>query len=210
MKVLALAGALFGVIALSCLSASPETMEVQKDKVAQPILYAHYYGWYGPDQWGQPRTNDPSLGLYNSDDNASVEKHIEWGKRAGIKVFSVSWHGQGSVTDKQLKDHLVPEITGQQDAESGLEFMILFETPDVLDVRHGNLIDFDDEHSDGVSRGDWFLQEMEYLADTYFNTENYHRVDGRPVVFIYLLRGACLRSQTPPQTALCGFPLSRE
>ena len=25
-----------------------------------------------------------------------------------------------------------------------------------------------------------------------------------------LEKGACLRSQTPPQTALCGFPLSRE
>ncbi len=152
------------------------------------VIFAHYYGWYSPDQWSQPITEDPVLGLHDSRDSAVIAQHIEWGKRAGITAFSVSWHGEGSVTDAQLKDHLKPGIESQVTDDTAMQFMILFETPDILDVPHGSIIDFDEEFSPAMSRGDKFLEEMNYLADSYFGSVGYHKIDQQPVVFIYLMR----------------------
>ena len=156
--------------------------------MAAPIVYAHYYGWYTTDQWSQATTDDPLLGLYSSQDNAVVAQHIEWGRRAGMTALSVSWHGEGSPTDTQLKKHLKLAIESQLAADNAVKFMILFETPDILGVAHGNVIDFGAELSPGVSRGAKFLQEMNYLADSYFGSAGYYKIDQKPVAFIYLMR----------------------
>ena len=180
---------LLGIALAVMLAASAIACERGADRVAAPIIYAHYYGWYNSGKWdAEARTNDPSLGLYDSQDTSVVSQHIEWGKRAGITAFSVSWHGQGSTTDAQLKGSLKPAIEAQTFGESAMRFTILFETPDILGVPHGNVIDLDGEFSPGLSRGDKFLQEMNYLADTYFGSPGYHKIDQQPVVFIYLLR----------------------
>ena len=161
------------------------------DNVAAPIIYAHYYGWYNSIKWeAEASTNDPSLGLYDSLDDSVVSQHIEWGKRAGITAFSVSWHGRGSNTDAQLKTSLKPAIEAQTFGESAIQFTVLFETPDILGVPHGKVIDFDGEFSPGLTRGGKFLQEMNYLADNYFGSPGYHKIDEQPVVFLYLLRDA--------------------
>ena len=161
------------------------------DRLAGPIIYAHYYGWYNSIKWeAEASTNDPSLGLYDSHSNSVVSQHIEWGKRAGITAFSVSWHGKGSNTDAQLKNSLKPAIEAQTIGESAIQFTVLFETPDILGVPHGKVIDFDGEFSPGLTRGGKFLQEMNYLADNYFSSPGYHKIDEQPVVFLYLLRDA--------------------
>ena len=175
------------MVVLMITVACEETVENGPD-VGEPVIFAHYYGWYSPDQWSQPITENPVLGLYNSRDSAVITQHIEWGKRAGITAFSVSWHGEGSVTDVQLKDHLKPGIESQVADDAAMQFMILFETPDILDVPHGSVIDFDEEFSPAMSRGDKFLEEMSYLADSYFSSAGYHKIDQQPVVFIYLMR----------------------
>ena len=69
-----------------------------------------------------------------------------------------------------------------------MRFMILFETPDILGVSHGSVIDLDEEFSPGVSKGERFLQEMNYLAESYYDSAGYHKIDQQPVVFIYLMR----------------------
>ena len=167
-----------------------ETTTDRGHKMAKPITYAHYYGWYDANKWVEDRTNDPSLGSYDSQEASVVAQHIEWGKRAEIAAFSVSWHSKGSNTDIQLRDYLKPGIESQPVEESVMQFMILFETPDILGVPHGSVIDFDAEISLGMTRGDKFLRELAYLADSYFGSAGYHKIDQKPVVFIYLMRDA--------------------
>ena len=146
------------------------------------------YGWYNSDQWSQPVTDNPLLESYDSQDSAVVARQIEWGKRAGLTAFSVSWHGEGSATDVQLKRYLAPQLQTQEGRQPGLQLMVLFETPDMLGVPHGSLINFHEQFSPGVTRGDKFVQEMGYLADTYFGSTAYHRIDRQPAVFVYLMR----------------------
>ena len=170
---------------------TPTSTQEQGRHEPSPLIYAHYYGWYDSDKWeAEARTNDPSLGLYDSRDSSAVSQHIEWGKRAGITAFSVSWHGSGSVTDIQLKDYLKPAIEAQPTRDSELTFFVLFETPDILNVEHGKVIDFDEDFAFGMTRGDKFLQEFDYLADAYFGVAGYHKISERPVAFIYLMRDA--------------------
>lgn len=174
---------------LVALTALAVGCERDVEHLATPIIYAHYYGWYDSEKWGEEaRTNDPSLGLYESKAQPVVEQHIEWGKRAGITAFSVSWHGEGSVTDNQLKDHLQPAIKSQFPGSGVAQFMILFETPDILKAEHGKAIDFEAEFSPGKSRGDKFLEEMDYIADSYFGSADYYKVEQQPAMFIYLMR----------------------
>lgn len=175
-------------MALTLMAAACGGETVEEQNKGEPVIFAHYYGWYNPDQWSQPITEDPVLGLYDSLDSAVIAQHIEWGKRAGVTAFSVSWHGKGSITDAQLKNHLKPAVDSQLAEDTAMRFMILFETPDILDVSHGSVIDFDEEFSPVMSRGDKFLEEMSYLADSYFDSAGYYKIDQQPAVFIYLMR----------------------
>jgi len=165
---------------------SPEgAINADKNVTPRPLVFAHYYGWYDINNWALA-TNDAFLGLYKSLDNNIIRQHIIWAKRAGLTALSVSWAGQSSLADKTIKDYLAPAL--DKETISGSDFFILVEMADMVGTTQGQVINFSEEYSPGVTRGQKFLDEMNYLADMYFDRRSYYKINNRPVVFFYIVR----------------------
>ena len=49
--------------------------------------------------------------------------------------------------------------------------------------KSSNLYDFNNPEISSM-----FLEDMDHITDTYFNNENYFKIDGRPVLWIYIAR----------------------
>lgn len=142
---------------------------------------AFYYPWYGVER-GAHTTLDqsfrsylepahrPALGEYDSRDTAVIAQHIEWSVQGGIDFWVSSWWGPGGGEDITLKDHILPHPDGGK-----IKHAILYETA-------GRLGSF--ENPDFTN----LFSDMDYLRTHYFNHPHYLKIDGRPVIYIYLTR----------------------
>ena len=165
-----------------CDSYNPELGLVYESPDALSMMVgAYYYGWWGKgDHWGEGYTDYPDLGEYNCRDEAVINQHINRAEQAGIDFFAMSWWGQDSWTDVTLKDFYL-----SAEKSSQIKFCIHYESIGCL----GEGIDFNSEYSPGKTKGEKFLEDMNYIADTYFNDPQYLKIDGRPVVIFYVVRG---------------------
>jgi glycoprotein endo-alpha-1,2-mannosidase len=144
------------------------------------MVGAYYYPWYGPDAGGHgfrstlrdhlvPRQM-PALGYYNSANPQVIEDHIDQSVMANIHFWACSWWGPGSYEDTTLRANILPHASAGK-----LKYTILYEST-------GRLGSFS---SPDYSR---LLPDFQYLSAHYFDQPHYLRIDGRPVVFIYLTR----------------------
>jgi len=139
---------------------------------------AHYYPWYGPPvhtwrggEWSLESPSTPVLGNYNSADTEIIEQHIDWCRSAGITWLNVSWWGEGSHEDERLKNTILDHSRADE-----LEWSILYETAGQFG---DGAIDMDAE-----ANRRRFREDLEYLAETYFERDTYKRIEGRPVLYI--------------------------
>ena len=147
----------------------------EKDR---PIVGAYYYPWYVGEEseWQKLLRQQldppqaPRAGLYRSDDPKVIKEHIAQSLRAGISFWSVSWWGPHSLTDRNFRH----AILDHPDA-ARLRFAIHYETTG----RFGDPNDSDHKN---------WADDIEYLEKNYFSHPNYLRINGRPVVFVYLSR----------------------
>jgi len=144
----------------------------------RPIVGAYYYPWHVGEESEWQNTlrqkldppQSPRAGLYRSDDPKVIKEHIAQSLRAGITFWSVSWWGPHSLTDRNFRS----AILDHPDAAS-LRFAVHYETTGRFgDPNHPNL-------------ENW-RQDLKYLEENYFSHPNYLRIDGRPVLFVYLSR----------------------
>jgi glycoprotein endo-alpha-1,2-mannosidase len=144
----------------------------------RPIVGAYYYPWYAGDETEWQHTlrqqldppQAPRVGLYRSDDPKVIKEHIAQSLRAGISFWSVSWWGPQSLTDQNFRH----AILDHPDAAS-LRFAVHYETTGRFgDPNHPNLKNWEDD--------------VKYLEENYFSHPNYLRINGRPVLFVYLSR----------------------
>lgn len=177
---------------------------VNVDALATPsgaIAGAYYYPWYGvgngrlEDDWRAllrqklVPAQAPKLGFYRSDDPAVIGEHIRQSLNAGLSFWAVSWWGPQSETDLTFRD----AILKHPDAKK-LRYAVLYEST-------GRLGRLDEPHYENL------ISDFEYLAQQYFDDPNYLKIDGQPVVFVYLSRVyfrdrgleelAALRAQLP-------------
>lgn len=149
---------------------------------ARPIdVLAYYYPWYDAGDWSRhPYVGTPILGRYGSDDPAVAEQHIAWCNDAAITGLCVSWWGADSQTDRHLRAGLLAA-----DNADDIAFCIFYESLmlDPLDGERDTAVDF--AHPAVMDR---LIADLRYLAATYFERDNYYRIDGRPVVGLYLTR----------------------
>lgn len=141
---------------------------------------AHYYPWYGfpahhwhDGNWSNESPSKPVLGNYHSTDDAVIAQHIDWAHAAGVSWFSVSWWGPYSHENVRLRDVLLEHPRAHE-----LEWSVIYETVGRLGE---GAIDMDDSRNRAV-----FRRDLEYLADTYFENPLWQRIDGRPVLYIYV------------------------
>ena len=133
---------------------------------------AYYYPWYagGGFHEGSSKTvrnhldpqQQPTLGWYNQNDAAVISQHYDWARYAGIDHFVCSWWGQGSKTDKVIKNSM-------------------FNNPDREDIKLSVFMEPRIDNSDVYAQTD-------YLAKNYFNQDGYYKIDNKPVVYVYITR----------------------
>jgi ubiquinone/menaquinone biosynthesis C-methylase UbiE len=153
------------------------------------MLGTHYYPWYGKPahsilgggEWESGYTNHPVLGKYNSRDPQVINQHIAWAKDAGVDFFVMEWTGARTWEDITLKDYYLPASKSSE-----VKFCVFYDSYFALN-KLGTLFsyNFDDEYTTSKTKGQKFLEDFEYLADTYFNHPQYLKINGRPVVIIY-------------------------
>jgi hypothetical protein len=148
-----------------------DTFAVRRfDPLITPIRAAFMYPWF-PFAWLQgfsPFTNyTPSLGLYNSSDEATIRTQLELAGRAHIDAFISSWWGPGHHTDDPLP-MLLSTTVASDSPNPDMKWAIYYEAEGYGDPTAAEI-----------------SADLDYLASRYFSHPAYLRVDGDPVVFVY-------------------------
>ncbi|HUF61997.1 MAG TPA: hypothetical protein VMN36_07975 [Verrucomicrobiales bacterium] len=162
-------------------AASPET------RSPSPALTigAYYYPWYEAPESRRGRNEDwmskalrgrleprqlPKLGVYDSRDPAVIAEHIAQSKRGGIDFWAVSWWGPGGREDRVFRERILEHPGAAQ-----LQYAVLYESTGRLGrlnaPNHENL-----------------LGDFAYLKERFFDHPHYLKIEGKPVVFLYLTR----------------------
>lgn len=141
---------------------------------------AYYYPWHGSYPGGHsfndtlrghlvPR-QDPAIGRYSNRDSATMTAHLDQSHRGNINFWAMSWWGPNSAEDATIRNSILPHSRAGE-----LRYAMFYEST-------GRLGSFDNPNFSSLTA------DFRYLAQNYFNNPNYLRIDGRPVVFIYLTR----------------------
>ncbi len=150
----------------------------------------YYYPWYGADgrHWelgyeGKKTGGGPAAGEYDSRSPELLRDHLEISRRFGIDNWICSWWGPESWEDITLREHILPVLTAAKGTgEKPPTFCLFYEAAGLLGLDPEKGIHFDD-----AKRKD-FVSHFRFLTDHYFSHPSYRRIDGKPVVYLYLSR----------------------
>lgn len=142
------------------------------------LIGAHYYTWYGPNNhWSNGYRGTPTLGEYDSKDPAVIEQHVEWAANNGIDWFNATWWGPESYSARTLENHVAPALAG-----TDVEFSVLYEPKGRFDYDEPT-VDFDDRENREI-----LATDLEHVAAEMVDNPNYLRIDGKPVLYVYIAR----------------------
>ena len=135
----------------------------------------YYYPWYACDFHGgrymrehlQP-PQPPSLGEYDDRAPEVIAQHLQWSRAANVSLWVASWWGPGRREDTTLLQRILPH-----EELGDMQVALFYETS-------GRIPEFEDMSN--VSA------DIAHMAANYFDHANYLRIDGRPVLFVYLTR----------------------
>ena len=135
----------------------------------------YYYPWHSYDFHrgdGYAREelkpqHRPTLGEYDDRDPEVIGQHLKWSRQANVKLWVCSWWGPRRREDRTITGSILPHADLQDHKIS-----LLYESTNRVQGDSYSLV----------------ASDAEYICETYFDHPNYYRIDGRPVVFIYLAR----------------------
>ncbi|HEX9699778.1 MAG TPA: glycoside hydrolase family 99-like domain-containing protein [Acidobacteriota bacterium] len=159
-------------------AAAPDALPQAPVGVTGIDYFPVYYTWYSePRRWNANPDYLPALGAYRSDQRSTIAQHLGWLDANGGAGFTVNWHGPEGFVHQTLQDHFIPEIGGFP----GQEFCIHCDPF----IRWGlPMPDFTRDQTAAVLwRGD-----ARHIARSFMSHPQYARVNGRPLLFIYLAR----------------------
>lgn len=147
---------------------------------SEVVVGAYYYPWYGSFAGGHDLGQSvrghlvppqlPAIGRYSSRDNATVAAHIDHSHRGNIDFWAVSWWGPQSIEEVAFRDAIL-----KHPRRAELKYAVHYESTG----RRGNL---------STPNFNNLIPDFRHLAKHYFGDPNYLKLDGRPVVFIYVTR----------------------
>ena len=136
----------------------------------------YYYPWYSSSSWGDTLRHHlvpqqaPQLGYYDSRARSTIEAQIDQSHLGNIDFWATSWWGPGSSEDQTIRNDILADPWAKE-----LKYAVHYESTGRLGTfanpSYANLV-----------------PDFTYLAQNYFNNPYYFKIDGRPVVFIYLTR----------------------
>jgi len=142
------------------------------------LVGAYYYPWHGDDFHNGggylrkelvPRQS-PTLGEYNDSDSDTIRQHLEWFRKSNIGLVVTSWWGPNRIEDSNTRDVLM-----EHEYIGNLKVALHYETTGRVREEAG------DDMSNVAS-------DIEYMCDNYFDHPNYYKIDGRPVLVLYISR----------------------
>ena len=127
---------------------------------AKKFILAGYFPWFSLSTWNQFITSDKPLIPYNSDEPATIARHISEAREAGIDGFVSAWLSPGERTDRNFAKILV--------SSAGTSFYsaVSIQTSFYKAESQGKLED-----------------SLRYVVSSYGNHPNYLKFDGKPVIF---------------------------
>lgn len=135
----------------------------------------YYYPWYYNDFHGGQYlrkhlvpAQSPVLGEYNDRTQPVITQHLDWCRYAGIDFWVASWWGPGGREDVTLLN-------------------TIFQNPDLGNFKIALFYESTGRTSDFTDYSN-LSSDIAYIADNYFNKPNYYKINGKPVLFIYLTR----------------------
>ena len=136
-----------------------------------PIRAAFFYPWF-PAAWTQagfdPFTNyNPSLGFYDSQDDAVIDEQLNLASRAGLDAFIASWWGPGHHTDVAFQ-YILSRSERIESPNPDLRWAVYYEQEGSADPSPTEI-----------------LSDLQYLADNAFSHPGYLKVNDKPVVFVW-------------------------
>lgn len=144
--------------------------------ITDTIVYCDYYTWYDSKRWERGHSDTPLLGLYNSLDPKVIAEHSGLANKYGIDVFKVEYLPQ---LDDSITKGILDSDLGNTKICLMYDSLLRFGQLD----KSRELYDFNNPEISST-----FLEDMNHIADTYFNNENYFKINGRPVLWIYIAR----------------------
>jgi hypothetical protein len=146
------------------------------------LVGAYYYPWHTGSSFhgGSPPGSTtlvyhldpqqtPELGWYDQNEETVISQHYQWANYAGLDFFVCSYWGMGKKEDTVIRSRMLDNPDrGDIKLAVFLETSITPRNPDVTAAS--------------------ITAEIDYLCDYYFNQDGYFRIDGKPVIFIYVTR----------------------
>eukprot|EP00934_Nitzschia_sp_Nitz4_P002036 Nitzschia sp. Nitz4//scaffold52_size167869//34323//36162//NITZ4_002265-RA/size167869-snap-gene-0.222-mRNA-1//-1//CDS//3329554002//2036//frame0 len=143
--------------------------------VSGPYLVgAYYYPWYGSTfhNGGGYMREDlepqhlPELGEYDDSKASTITKHLKWSRQANIGLWIASWWGPNKLEDNNIRN----VILNHKDIDD-MMVAVHYETTGRVKF--------------GLST---VVTDMEWFCEHYWNHDNYYKINGRPVLFVYVTR----------------------
>lgn len=127
-------------------------------------MLAFYYTWFDNATWSYDQLSDLPSQSYVSSDRATMGRHIDQARSAGIDALIVAWYGPGG--GNQTEPNLAAML--EEAAGRGFRVGILFET--------------NSPFMGGVSE---VTAALSHALNSHGNQSAFLRVDGRPVIFFW-------------------------
>jgi glycoprotein endo-alpha-1,2-mannosidase len=152
--------------------------DLKKDTavISDTIVYCDYYTWHSRQNWNRGYSDMPILGLYDSLDDKVINEHIRWANDYGIDVFKVEYIPQ---FDETITSGILKYDLGNTKLCLMYDSLLRFDSVGYKKPPY----DFNDEVIKKT-----FLEDLNHIADTYFASDNYFKINGRPVLWIYITR----------------------
>lgn len=152
---------------------------------ADRIVAAHYYPAWKKGTAGFHRGFDdlhgfpertPLLGYYDGDSPEACDWEIKWAIEHGINCFIFCWYRK---KDNFGKPMTVSDLRLGETLHNGF-----------LNAKYGNMMNFAimfEAQNDwgGTDEEDLINNLMPFWIENYFRRENYLKIDGKPVLFVY-------------------------
>lgn len=127
------------------------------------------------------------MGEYDDRVSSTITEHLRMSRQSNCRVWFTSWFGIGDATDTTTIKILTHQNLHDQ------KIAIHYESQSRLRKKDNNDIFANHTHyytlnGEANVDGDGVAKDMKHFCEKYFNHPNYYKIDGRPVIVLYLSR----------------------